>query len=601
MSTGDVLATKLVKKSVIDSSKSKRRHLQDEISIHTSLSHPHVVQCMRVFEDMAYLYILMEYCPNRTLQDVLKKRRRISEGECQYYAWQVLDGLAYIHSQGVLHRDLKPANIFLDKDMRVKIADFGLAERLRSDGTSARKTFCGTPSFISPEVIRKRGGHSAQSDVWAVGITMYMLMVGKPPFEGSSSDATYRRILRATTLVWPSGTHLGVSAAAKDVVQLMLQHDPAQRINVARAKGHVFFENRPQQLPASAQLTCPPAFKKGKAGAANAAAPERELLQRLMPEKEFVPVPRIGASSKSSSSEGSVKESSGDSGVGGSGGSGTVPLPSSGVWPPWAEPATRPGTADSSGGQGVARPPRWQLRHGGNRLIPPGGAAPAPPAHLGVTVRCGGPGRSVQSAARPSTSHGTENRRPSVNELSAPRSGRSAGRALGGGHLLRHMKTERPSTSPERARRRATRSMDAGIPSAGDSGGSNVLRRVEPLGTSSAPSAWSSDGREDTGGSAQGVGSSAYMVRQASGDRARRAAGNPAGAAAGGGGGERVQQPKKSLLSNWPQQQRRPNTAGPSVASVRSSSSVGAGTAVRRAGGGAGGWLVPSQSSLLAG
>ena len=68
VSTGDVLATKLVKKSVIDSSKSKRRHLQDEISIHTSLSHPHVVQCMRVFEDMAYLYILMEYVEGVSLQ-----------------------------------------------------------------------------------------------------------------------------------------------------------------------------------------------------------------------------------------------------------------------------------------------------------------------------------------------------------------------------------------------------------------------------------------------------------------------------------------------------------------------------------------------------
>ena len=229
---------------------------------------------------------------------MLKKRRRVSEGEGQYYGWQILDGLSYIHAQGVLHRDIKPANLFLDQHMRVKIADFGLAERLRPDGGSARRTFCGTPSFIAPEVIRKRGGHSGASDVWAVGITLYMLLVGRPPFEGSSTDATYRRILRATTLVWPSGSvGGGVSAAAKDIVQLMLQHEPNQRITLPRCKSHVFFHGkntssprhsfvsgefserwlvfsgRPTELPASAQLTCPAHLNPEKMKRAGSAGP----------------------------------------------------------------------------------------------------------------------------------------------------------------------------------------------------------------------------------------------------------------------------------------------------------------------------------------
>ena len=418
---------------------------------------------------------------DQTLQDVLKKRRRISESEGKYYGWQILDGLAYIHQQGVLHRDIKPANLFLDANMHVKIADFGLAERLRPDGNSARRTFCGTPSFIAPEVIRKRGGHTDSSDVWAVGITLYMLLVGRPPFEGSSTDATYRRILRATTLVWPSGTHLAVSDAAKDLVQLMLQHEPAQRITVPRCKGHVFFHGRPESLPASAQFSCPPGLKdrpgtaggtagQGGRGGGSNWHHEREPMHPLVPAPAQVAAPRVGSGSGSGSGSGtgggSSNGSSGDSGGGrdssergsqeeratgnqdsaGSGGSGSGPRA---VVRPWAT-ASSGGTSsggDSAGGSGGlgmgsgapmplsavragGRPPRWQLRHGGNRLIPPpptaSSAAAAAAANNnnllggGLAVRCGvrssGLARQqqqqqAQQPQRPATSHGEEGRR----------------------------------------------------------------------------------------------------------------------------------------------------------------------------------------------
>ncbi len=350
--------------------------------------------------------------------------------------------------------------------MRVKIADFGLAERLRPDGNSARRTFCGTPSFIAPEVIRKRGGHTVNSDVWAVGITMYMLLVGRPPFEGSSTDATYRRILRATTLVWPSGGHLGVSDAAKDVVQLMLQHEPTQRITVGRCKGHVFFQGRPEQLPASAQFSCPPGLN-GRPGTADGSG-SRQVVRHHDREPKHalvappVAAPRIGHGSGSGASS---KSSSGDSGGGrDSSEGGSQEDPSSGnrdssgsgcsadrrsgpraAVRPWVTGASASDDTSSSGeasagGGGVGmgsgapismaniraggRPPRWQLRHGGNRLIPPppttsaAAAAAANCSNLfqgGVAVRCGVRSSAIASRAqkhqRPVTSHGEDVRR----------------------------------------------------------------------------------------------------------------------------------------------------------------------------------------------
>jgi serine/threonine protein kinase len=192
------------------------------------------------------------------MNTMLKRRKRITELECKYYLPQIVSGLAYIHSQMVLHRDLKPANIFLDSAMCVKIADFGLSEKLRHDGRPIhRKTFCGTPNYMAPEVIRQQGGHTAKADIWAIGITLYSLLTGRPPFDSTSADATYRRILRSNGVVWPS--HVGASAAVQDLVHELLRSDPTQRVTLSQLSAHRFLcsGTRPLELPATACQTCP--------------------------------------------------------------------------------------------------------------------------------------------------------------------------------------------------------------------------------------------------------------------------------------------------------------------------------------------------------
>lgn len=103
-----------------------------------------------------------------------------------------MDGVKYIHDKKVVHRDLKPANLVLTFDMKLKIADFGLASHIRGD--KRRMTFCGTPFFIAPEILDKQHGHSFEVDYWCIGIILYNMVYQKCPFESDKVNEVYRQI-----------------------------------------------------------------------------------------------------------------------------------------------------------------------------------------------------------------------------------------------------------------------------------------------------------------------------------------------------------------------------------------------------------------------
>lgn len=98
-----------------------------------------------------------------------------------------------MHKHRVIHRDLKLGNLFLSDKMEIKLGDFGLATKLEYDGEKKR-TICGTPNYIAPEILEGKRGHSYEVDVWSTGVIMYTLLIGKPPFETNDVKTTYRRI-----------------------------------------------------------------------------------------------------------------------------------------------------------------------------------------------------------------------------------------------------------------------------------------------------------------------------------------------------------------------------------------------------------------------
>lgn len=254
MDTNEIFAGKIVPKSMLVKPHQKDK-MAMEIDIHRSLQHKHVVQFYSFFEDKDNMFILLELCRRRSLMELHKRRKALTEPEVRFFMKQILISVAYLHSQHVIHRDLKLGNLFLNDDLDIKLGDFGLATRVDFDG-ERKRTLCGTPNYIAPEVLAKKG-HSYEVDVWSIGCILYTLLVGKPPFETSSLKDTYSRIKRNEYRI-PST----ISRDARNLIQKLLQSDPKHRPTTENILTDPFFIGFiPAKLPISC-LTVAPHFKR---------------------------------------------------------------------------------------------------------------------------------------------------------------------------------------------------------------------------------------------------------------------------------------------------------------------------------------------------
>lgn len=159
---------------------------------------------------------------------MIKRRKRLTEPEAALFMRQLLEAVIYMHTNCVIHRDLKLGNLFLDKHLNIKVGDLGLATRLENPDEK-RKTICGTPNYIAPEVIqgdKQTRGHSFEVDIWSMGVILFTVLVGKPPYEAKDVKATYQRII-ANEYAFPS--HVTISDKAKDLIVSMLQSKPEDR------------------------------------------------------------------------------------------------------------------------------------------------------------------------------------------------------------------------------------------------------------------------------------------------------------------------------------------------------------------------------------
>jgi polo-like kinase 1 len=255
LETRKITAVKMVPKATLTKSRAKQK-LMTEIKIHRSLNHPHIVGFEHFFEDSENVYIMLELCTNQTMNELLKRRKRLTELEVQCYLLQVISGIKYLHAHKVIHRDLKLGNLFLSDKMEIKIGDFGLATKLEFDGEKKR-TICGTPNYIAPEVLDGKQGHSFEVDVWSLGVITYTLLVGKPPFETSDVKTTYRRI-RMNAYSFPD--HVPLSESSKSLISKILVTEPGKRPTLDDILAHEFFHQGnsiPKLLPPST-LACPP-------------------------------------------------------------------------------------------------------------------------------------------------------------------------------------------------------------------------------------------------------------------------------------------------------------------------------------------------------
>eukprot|EP00818_Percolomonas_sp_WS_P007406 CAMPEP_0117435386 /NCGR_PEP_ID=MMETSP0759-20121206/454_1 /TAXON_ID=63605 /ORGANISM="Percolomonas cosmopolitus, Strain WS" /LENGTH=638 /DNA_ID=CAMNT_0005226931 /DNA_START=1 /DNA_END=1917 /DNA_ORIENTATION=+ len=238
-------AAKQIDKISLRKQKTKEK-LSTEIKIHSSLHNEYVCKFERYFEDSNYVYILLELCKCRSMMDLLRKKKRLSENETRYLMKQLLLGIEYMHKNRVIHRDLKLGNLFLDADaygsLVVKIGDFGLAAQLDYDG-QRKRTICGTPNYIAPEILMGGSvGHSYEVDVWSFGVILYTCLIGKPPFETMHVKTTYRKI-KANRYSFPMDKH--ISTEAKDLISSILITEATSRPTVSEILQHPFFARDP--------------------------------------------------------------------------------------------------------------------------------------------------------------------------------------------------------------------------------------------------------------------------------------------------------------------------------------------------------------------
>lgn len=247
-------AVKIVPKANLTKSRARQK-LQAEIKIHRILKHKYICEYKHFFEDSTNCYILLELCHNQSMNELIKRRKRLTEAEVKYYLSQLVQSVHYMHSINVIHRDLKLGNLFLDKQLRIKVGDLGLATKL-STSDEKRKTICGTPNYIAPEVIdgdKEKRGHSFEVDVWSMGVICYTLLIGKPPYESKDVKSTYQRIL-ANEYSFPS--HVPMSEHARDLITRMLQTSPSLRPSLKQITQHPFFTHEASKIPKSLPSCC---------------------------------------------------------------------------------------------------------------------------------------------------------------------------------------------------------------------------------------------------------------------------------------------------------------------------------------------------------
>ncbi|KAI1434316.1 hypothetical protein GGR50DRAFT_663380 [Xylaria sp. CBS 124048] len=228
--TGEAVAVKQIK--LVDLPKSELRMIEAEIDLLKNLHHDNIVKYLGFVKTADCLNIILEYCENGSLHSICKAYGKFPENLVGVYMTQVLQGLQYLHDQGVIHRDIKGANILTTKDGKVKLADFGVSTSTLA-GPDKEALVVGTPYWMAPEIIELSGATPA-SDIWSLGCTVIELLAGKPPYHHLQAMPALFAIVKDDHPPLPEG----VSSAARDFLMQCFQKDPNLRVSARKLLKH---------------------------------------------------------------------------------------------------------------------------------------------------------------------------------------------------------------------------------------------------------------------------------------------------------------------------------------------------------------------------
>ena len=235
--TGEEFAIKVLNKEKI---RKKMKNLAlRENEIITKLNHINIVLVYCIIDTKEDYFIIMEYCKLGELFDYIVKYKRLREEEASNFFYQLINGVDYIHSQGIAHRDLKPENLLLTEDKILKIIDFGLSHEFEEE--EFLKTKCGSPSYAAPEIISKPNYNGFKIDVWCCGIILYAMLCGYLPFDGDDDAENNNVKLFQNILECEPELPDFLSDISKNLIMCILNPDPDKRITIEEIKQHPFY------------------------------------------------------------------------------------------------------------------------------------------------------------------------------------------------------------------------------------------------------------------------------------------------------------------------------------------------------------------------
>ena len=238
--TNKIFAMKVLKKENIVK-RNQVEHTRTERSVLGYVRHPFVVGLQMAFQTRDKLFFVLDYCAGGELFCHLQRLGKFAEPRARFYTAELVLALAHVHALGVVYRDLKPENVLLDQRGHVRLTDFGLSKEGVTLHAKGAHSFCGTPEYLAPEILARRG-HGRAVDWWSLGALLYEMLTGLPPFYSRDREKLFEGIKNGD-LGYPSN----LSNDAKAVCKALLERDPAMRLGSGQGdadeiKAHAFFQ-----------------------------------------------------------------------------------------------------------------------------------------------------------------------------------------------------------------------------------------------------------------------------------------------------------------------------------------------------------------------
>ncbi len=235
---------------IIDRTKAPKdfqcKFLPRELKYWPELSHPHLLRLHDVFTDYRRVFMITEFASNGDVLRYIQDKGAINEQLARKWMRQVAEAVRYLHNRDISHRDLKLENLLLDSDRNVKICDFGFIKPHTSKDLS--RTFCGSKSYAAPEILQGRSYDPKKSDIWAMGVILYIFITGKMPFDESKGTQSVLEEQRLVTLRWPTNKQ-PISEDCRNLIMRMLSWHFCKRPGIIEILNDTWFHPKSSAFP----------------------------------------------------------------------------------------------------------------------------------------------------------------------------------------------------------------------------------------------------------------------------------------------------------------------------------------------------------------